>query len=413
MTGQIDTHAGARRHNSRVTLGFAGVAHSYAHLFVLLYATVVLALEREWQLPYAQLFALAMPGTVMFGLAALPAGWLGDRWSPSGMMAVFFLGVGGSSLVTGLAGGVWGIGIGLTLMGSFAAIYHPVGIPWLIKHAANRGRALGLNGVFGSAGTAAAALVAGLLTQFFGWRAAFLVPGAVCVMTGVLFLLAMRFGMIHEGDGDVAPQPLPAAADVKRAFVVLSVTMMCTGLIYQSTAFALPKIFEERLSGVFGDSIFGIGGMVTLCYICSALAQVAGGELADRYSLKRVYVAVQLLQIPVLAVAFVLYNPLLVGAAAMMISLNTAGQPAENALLAKYTPAQWRGRAFGAKFVLTLGVSALGVALIPILYQLTGSLSLLFVALGLFAISAAIAGSRLPRDRAEVPQGAAQSVAAE
>lgn len=381
-----------------ITMTFAGVAHTYAHLFVLLFATVVLVLENQWHMSYGALFAVSLPGTVMFGAAALPAGWLGDRWSASGMMALFFLGVGASSILTGLANGPWMLGIGLTLVGTFAAIYHPVGIPWLVKHAVNRGRALGINGVMGSAGTAGAALVAGALTYFFGWRSAFLVPGAVCLLTGLLFVIALRRGLIVEREEDAAPQPEAPRADVRRAFMVLAVTMLCTGLIYQSTAFALPKIFDERLSGLLHGNVFGVGGLVTICYICSALAQIAGGELADRYALKNVYVAVQFLQLPVLAVAFVLYNPVLIGVAGLMIGLNTAGQPAENALLARYTPAKWRGRAFGAKFVLTLGVSTGGVALIPILYELTGSLSLLFVVLFVFAAIAGIVGTRLPRD---------------
>src|SRR5271166_5091466 len=105
-----------------VASGFASVAHSYSHLFILLYATVVLVLEKEWQLSYAELFSLAVPGTVMFGVAALPAGWLADRWSASGMMAIFFLGVGVSSMATGLANGPIGLAIGLTFLGTFAAI---------------------------------------------------------------------------------------------------------------------------------------------------------------------------------------------------------------------------------------------------------------------------------------------------
>ena len=37
-------------------------------------------------------------------------------------------------------------------------------------------------------------------------------------------------------------------------------------------------------------------------------------------------------------------------------------------------PPAWRGRAFGAKFVLTLGVSSLGVSLVPLIHRMTGSL---------------------------------------
>ena len=55
--------------SSRLTVGFSSAAHTLSHLVVLLYATVVLALEREWDLSYAELFALSIPMTVMFDAA--------------------------------------------------------------------------------------------------------------------------------------------------------------------------------------------------------------------------------------------------------------------------------------------------------------------------------------------------------
>jgi MFS family permease len=179
-----------------------------------------------------------------------------------------------------------------------------------------------------------------------------------------------------------------SAADIKRAFLALAVTVLCTGLIYQSTAFALPKIFSERLSGFAGDSVVGIGGMVTLCYVISAMGQIVGGELADRFQLKFVYLFSQVFQLPVLILAFFLHNPVLVVMAA---------------LLARYTPLRWRARVFGAKFLLTLGVSSLGVALIPVIYTLTGRLDVLFIALFAFAATAAIAALLLPGDRVAQP----------
>lgn len=379
-----------------LALSFSNIAHFYTHLFVLLYATVVLVLEREWGLGYDTLFALSIPMTVMFGAGALPAGWLADRWSPVGMITVFFFGLGAGAIITGLAESTVMIAVGLTIMGTFAAIYHPVGIPWLVRHARNHGRALGMNGVFGSMGTAAAALIAGGLATWLGWRAAFILPGAVAIATGFWFLWLVRAGLVIDGTEDVKPAAPVAKADTRRVFLVLTATMMCTGLIFQTTAFALPKIFEQRLTDDLASSLFGIGGMVSVVFAAGALAQIVGGELADRYRLKTVYMFGQFAQIPVLLLAFTLHSPALVLAAALMVSLNVGGQPAENALVARYAPPGWRSRAFGAKFVISLGISSAGVALIPIIYRFTGSLDVLFVLLAGLALCAGLAATRLP-----------------
>lgn len=390
--------------SSNLTLAFSCITHSYSHLFILLYATVVLVLQREWDMAYADLAWLYLPGFVMFGVAALPAGWLADRWSSPGMMAVMLFGLGLTSMLTGLADTPVGLLVGLTGIGLFASIYHPVGIPWLIKNATNPSRALGLNGVFGSVGTAMAAIIAGSLAEFWSWRAAFIVPGTISLLSGAAFVYAMHRGYIVEADSDRRPHPPASSGDMRRAFTVLAMTAVCTGMIFQSTSVGLPKIFEERLGGWLasgGDDInaFAIGSFVTIAYFAAAIAQVIGGELAERYSLKWVYLLSQFAQVPTLLIAWTLHSPLLIVIAAFMVSFNVLGQPAENMLLARYTPLAWRARVFGAKFVLTLGLTSIGVSLIPILHSATGSLDALLLVLSGFAALAGSVALMLPADR--------------
>ncbi len=139
---------------------FINVGHFYAHLFMLLFPTVVLALESEFAASYGSLLSLATAGFVAFGAGSIPAGWLGDRWSRPGMMAVFFIGIGGASVLTGFARTPFEIGAGLLAIGVFASIYHPVGIALLVEGREKVGRVLGINGVFGNMGVAGAALIA-------------------------------------------------------------------------------------------------------------------------------------------------------------------------------------------------------------------------------------------------------------
>ncbi len=393
-----------------LTLIFAGCAHAYSHFVILLFATVVLALEGEWGLGYADLQWLSVLGFVLFGVAALPAGWIADRWSQAGMIAIFYFGVGGSLLMIGVASSPTGLMLGLTALGLFASIYHPVGIPWLVRNAANPGRALGINGVFGSTGTALAPVVAGGLAQYFGWRLAFIAPGLVCLALGLIYLWALKRGLLRQAPASAArSQPTYSGAQRLRVFLVLGATVICTGLIYQSTAVALPKIIDERLGQVIGG-VFAVGGIVTLAYIGSSVTQVVGGELADRFPLKPIYVFSQLSQVPAIYLAYQMRSPALVGALILKVSLNTFGQPAENSLLARYVPSDWQGRAFGVKFVLALGVGALGVSLVPFVHGLFGNLDPLFFVLIGFAGLGSLAALSLP----PTPSGkAAKEAAAE
>ena len=100
---------------------------------MLLYPTVVLALEKRWGMSYGDLLSLSLGGFVLFGVGALPAGWLGDRWSDEGRMVVFFVGTGGAAIATGLTGGPVALALGLATIGLFGSIYHPVGTAWLVR----------------------------------------------------------------------------------------------------------------------------------------------------------------------------------------------------------------------------------------------------------------------------------------
>ena len=95
------------------------------------------------------------------------------------MLAIFFVGIGASAILTGFARNPFELAVGLTLIGLFASIYHPVGIAMLVEGREKVGKLLGVNGVAGNLGLAAAAIVAASLSEAVSWRAAFIVPGAV------------------------------------------------------------------------------------------------------------------------------------------------------------------------------------------------------------------------------------------
>lgn len=382
--------------SARLSLGFSYVGHTYAHLFQPIFYVAVLALESDRGMTHGEAVSLIVAGNVLFGVAAPLAGWLGDRWSATGMMGLFFVGTGVGMVMTGLAESPLMIALWLAVTGLFASIYHPVGIAWLVRNAERTGAALGINGIFGGAGPAAATLLAGALIDLYGWRSAFVVPGAVVAATAALFYGAVWRGAIVETKEDRRPPATASTRDRVRAVMVLAVTLICTGVIFQGTQPALPKVFSIRLADALGDGVFGVSALVAAVYLVAGLMQIVGGYMADRYPLKTVYIAAYLLQVPFLMAAGVLGGTSLVVVAVIMVSINTGSMPVENVLIATYAPSRWRGLAFGLKFVLVLGVGGFGVLLEGALFDLTGGFLWLFVVLAAFAVAAVTAGSLLP-----------------
>src|SRR5918999_82773 len=113
--------------SARLSLAFSCVGHAYMHMFTAFYFVIVLALEIEWNRPYHELIGLWTLGSFLVGLGALPAGWLADRWSASGMMVVFFIGLGAAGIACGFLDTPLALLVGLAAIGLFSAIYHPVG----------------------------------------------------------------------------------------------------------------------------------------------------------------------------------------------------------------------------------------------------------------------------------------------
>jgi MFS family permease len=391
------------RRSARLTLIFSCLGHLYVHLFTAFYFVIVLALEEVWAMPYHELIELWTLGALLVGLAALPAGWIADRWSTSGMMVIYFIGLGGASLLCGMVDKPSALLLGLAVLGLFAAIYHPVGIAWLVRSSTARGKALGINGIFGGVGIAVAGLVAGSLIDLFSWRAAFIVPGVLCMATGLALWFFLWRGQIVEIKQDALREPPRGKAEMVRGFLVLMVTMLCVGLIFQATQTALPKLFDLRLRAIAGEGAFGVGVLVAGVFTVSSLMQLIGGHMADRYPLKPLYLIAFALQVPfLLGVAWLGGLPLLV-AAMFAVLLGAVALPAENMLLARYTPERHRSLAYGAKFVLAFGIAPLAIWMVSRIQALTGEFVWLFALLAGLATIALLAALLLPREGGAKP----------
>jgi MFS family permease len=381
-------------------MAYVNVGHTFSHLVMLLYPTAVLALERVWDIGFAELLPLGFAGYLLFGLGALPSGWLGDRWDSAKMIAAFFIGTGAACVLTGLAAGPVSIAVGLTLIGLFASIYHPVALAWIVGSGDRPGRALGVNGVYGAVGTASAALLAGALADYVHWRAAFLLPGAVSIAFGLAFLVELGRGRCAMERLDYRPKTAPMDRDgMQRGLILILIAILFTGMIFQMNAVGLPKIFQARLGDRIGFGALAAGGLVSIVYLVSTLGQLAGGHLADRFDERRLYLASYALQIGVLALAALTQNLALVALAALAVTVQTGTQPIENCLVARYTPSRWRATVFGLKFVVALGLSALGVPLIALIFKETGGFEAVFLAMAGFAATALAIALFLPSER--------------
>src|SRR5690606_2586336 len=145
-----------------------------------------------------------------------------------------------------------------------------------------------------------------------------------------------------------------------------------------------------------GEGALGIGALVALVYTAGGLMQLAGGWLADRYPLKPIYLSAFVLQVPVMALFASSGSFPLVALAVMTVMLSAAALPAENMLLARYTPSQHRSLAFGVKFVLAFAIANPAILLASWVEGRSGEFDVLYLFLAVIAAGAAVVACFLP-----------------
>jgi MFS family permease len=233
------------------------------------------------------------------------------------------------------------------MLGVASAIYHPVGSTMLVTHARRLGRDLGVNGVWGNLGAASAAGVTALIAAALGWRAAFIVPGLVCLAAGAAFLALVP----SDGDGQSQKTRSAALVPVTRPIAVLcvfAVAVVAGGMTFNVTTIALPKVIDERLG--LELPLVLTGWLATLVFVFGALTQLLMGNLVDRLTLPTIFVGLALLQPVGLALAALTTGvPLLVGLALAMAA-----------------------KAFSVRYFLGFTVGGLAVPMIALLHEQGG-----------------------------------------
>ena len=382
---------GSDRDHPRVVSLLLNFAHGIDHMFLLIFATAVGAIAADfgystWQ----DLMPYAVGAFAMFGLGSLPAGRLGDMWGRRVMMIVFFVGLGVASLLTSLAQNAWQLAACLTLIGAFAAIYHPVGIPMLVQNVKNPGMVIGINGLAGNLGIAFAALITGFLVKWIGWRAAFAVPGAVAIACGIVFAIVCpkETEAPSKRKGGKAKVQLSPAMLVQ-TFTVMTAAAVVSSLLFNFTTNGNSQLMFERFRGVLEDPAI-LGALLALIYTIASFAQIVVGRLIDRMPFKPLQFWMSVAQIPFLIFAAHTESWWLFGALLLVMIFVFGSIPFTDAMIVRYVDDRLRSRVAGMRLTVAFGISSLAVWLLGPLVKEIGFANALWIMAGIAAVKAAI-----------------------
>ncbi len=374
---------------------YLNISHFIDHFIILIFAKAAYDAGLEFGLGYEEIIIFGLLGFILFGAMAPIAAFLADKYSRSILMVVFHFGVGVSAILCSFSNTPSQLAIGLGLVGIFSAIYHPVGIAMLLKNSKNLGFRLGINGVFGNLGVAAAPLVTGYLLLVANWRLSFIIPGLLCLLFGLIFMFALREDGKKKQIKKLGEKKLPFAPQWQRALFALALTTTSGGFIFGSITFIIPRYFEIGLTNL-SNSVAITGLLASLVYAVAGFAQLGAGWLIDRFSEKLILFIIGLGQIVFIFLASVVTDLQLFFVTLIATSFVFGQIPLVDTIMSRYIPDHARGKILSIKFVLNLSVGAAVIPISSLLLKAGYELSTLFSFMSALAIFVVLASIILP-----------------
>lgn len=382
-------------------IAFINLAHFFCHYCLLILPTAVLVMAYQGSVfgeAYGPILALATTMFVLYGLFALPQGWIAARLGRPRLISVFYLGTGASMVASAFAQSGAMLAAALAATGFFAAIYHPIGTAMLVEAAGDRpGRAIGLNGVSGNFGVALAPVLTAFLARSFGWQLAFLLPGVACIGAGLIW---MRLKLPVSGASRASkPFPVIPRAIVRRAVISLLLIAAVSGLVFNAFTLLLPKLMQERLAA--DPSLVPlVGAAAFVATLFGGLTQITVGRLIDRVRLRRVFLPMGLVLAPALVALAYVQGWMVLPVAAMVAAVLFGQVTINETMTARYIAPGLRTRMYSVRFFVGFLGSAASAPLISRLYEATGTLRASVLVLAAFAVITLVCALLFP-DRAE------------
>ena len=377
---------------------YLNISHFLDHFIMLIFAKAAYDAGRHFGMSYDEIIIYGVAGFILFGAVAPLAASLADRFSRSLLLVIYHFGIGLAAILAGFAQTVWQLSAAIGLIGVFASIYHPVGIAMLIKSNRRIGFRLGINGVFGNMGVAAAPLIAGILLTMGDWRLCFILPGIFCLIYGFAFIIALE---------EEYQQPTQKKQVKKSGFspnwkLALAAVFLSTasgGFVFSAMTFVVPRYFEISMVSI-SSSVAITGLLASLVYACASFTQIAVGWIIDRVEPKWVLFGIGIGQIFFIFLTSQFTDYALFFAMLIAMSFVFGQIPITDTILSRYVPDEWRAKALSLKFMLNLVVGAAVLPICGILLQSGMMMSSLFVILSCIAALVVASGIILPVQKA-------------
>ena len=345
----------------KIILGVTSVSHLAVHAQMMVFPTLLLLFHQEFGLGMDHLGLMLTVGTFMFGLGAIPAGALENKFGGKKLLLIYQVGSGVGCILLTLATTPLQMTLALGILGLSSSIYHPAGLTILSRRLDKLSKGLAMHGIAGSSGLAVGPFFAALLTEFGSWRYAYGMWAMIqffLVLITIIFIERRRENLIRSSQRN-------SQTTDKIALLLYYIASICMGFAFGGFTTFMPTLFGSQTTGIFRylPATLKAGFFTTLVFGVGIAGQAFGGYFGDKYDRTSLLFWIIFLNIPLLFLMGYTTGWALFIFSTILGIIYFSNQPISNALLADLTPSSRRGLGYGIGFFLGFGIGGLAPAI--------------------------------------------------
>ena len=314
-------------------------------------------IRSDFGLDYTQSGLVVSAFTLAYGAGQLPAGWLADRIGPRIVITIGVCGVAVSGLLIGFSQTYIMLIAFLILMGLLGGGYHPASPPLVSASVEpkNRGRALGLHVIGGSASFFLAPLIAAAIAAAWSWRGSFIGLAVPAIIFGIiLYVLLGRWKPTKKAEHKTFSIPIETPhtpCRLRRLITFITLTTFAQAMILSVVAF-VPLFLVDH----FGIAKETAAVSISVIHSGGLWAGPLGGYLSDRWGRVPVVLAVCFIAGP--AIYLLNLAPYGLGIGALLATIGIimyARMPVSEAFIVDHTSVQHRSTILGIYYFSSWG----------------------------------------------------------
>ena len=365
----------------KIIIGITGSGHSLVHALMLTFPSLIPIVQKEFNVGLDTLGFVVSISALLFGLGAIPAGWLDRYLGGKKLMIIYQLGASVSALMIVLTSSFYMMVIGLSFIGLFCSIYHPTGLTLVSQNINKVSKGMAVHGMFGSLGSAFGPLLAVSLATLISWRASYLV---LAILYSILALITF-INIPHKNQNINRQKNILKKKTNKKALIYYFITNSFLGMAYYGFTTFMPIHLSENtyefLPGISQNMKAGL--FPTIVFIAGMIGALLGGKIGEIFDKRISFVVIIILNIPVFFLVGITSDFALIICSIMLGIIYFSNQPIGNTLVSDFSDNKNRGFVYGLGFFISFGIGSFAAGLsgmiavnysVPIIFPVMGIL---------------------------------------